>query len=251
MNASLTINRQQTIQYENPNIPVHDVNEPVFGNRNELLNIIGGLSEPSKMPGYSYSISAFRCNVGSALRNVEDSTCFNCYACKGNYIRFPAVQNAMERRYRSLFDSRWTAAFIAVLENLPRNNEFFRWHDSGDLQSMGHLRNIVNIASSLPQMKFWLPTREYNLVDEFIDTFGKFPDNLTVRVSAQRMNRFAPSRYSVTSMVISRDECFNDILSEYKSSGVNICPAPEQGGVCGTCRNCWDSSVSIVAYKEH
>ena len=42
--------------------------------------IIGGLSSPSKMPWYGWSISAYRCKTGGKLREVENSTCSHCYA---------------------------------------------------------------------------------------------------------------------------------------------------------------------------
>jgi hypothetical protein len=256
MKTSLTIKNGITISYENPDIDVHEVDIEVPSLSSELLDIIGGLSKPSKMPGFSYSLSAFRCNVGGAMRKVKASTCSNCYACKGNYIRFPKVQEALQRRYESLFDPRWTAAFIAILQRINKTNKtsagtFFRWHDSGDLQSMSHLMNIVNIAKYVPGMRFWLPTREYQIVDRYLDTYREFPSNLVVRVSAHMKDRYAPARFSNSSIVVSRDQCFDDILGEWKEAGVKICPAPEQGGVCGTCRNCWYNSVPVVAYKEH
>lgn len=256
MKTSLTIKNGITISYENPDIPVHEVDVVVPSLSSELLDIIGGLSKPSKMPGFSYSLSAFRCNVGGAMRKVKASTCSNCYACKGNYIRFPKVQEALQRRYESLFDSRWTAAFIAILQRINKTNKtsagtFFRWHDSGDLQSMSHLMNIVNVAKYVPGMRFWLPTREYQIVDRYLDTYREFPSNLVVRVSAHMKDRYAPARFSNSSMVISRDECFDDVLTEWNEAGVKICPAPEQDGVCGSCRNCWYNSVPVVAYKEH
>ena len=29
------------------------------------------------------------------------------------------------------------------------------------------------------------------------------------------------------------------------------CPAPAQGGKCGSCRLCWDSSIKVVSYGKH
>ena len=29
------------------------------------------------------------------------------------------------------------------------------------------------------------------------------------------------------------------------------CPAPSQGGKCGSCRQCWDSTVKVVSYGKH
>ena len=37
-------------------------------NIKEAKSIVGGLSNPSKMPGYGYGLSAFDCSVGSKLR---------------------------------------------------------------------------------------------------------------------------------------------------------------------------------------
>ena len=30
--------------------------------------------------------------------------------------------------------------------------------------------------------------------------------------------------------------------------GAHICPAPNQGNQCGSCRACWDPSVKVVIY---
>ena len=54
----------------------------------QALDIVGGLSAPSKMPCSSYSISATRCVTGSKLAKIEGTVCHNCYALKGNYIRY-------------------------------------------------------------------------------------------------------------------------------------------------------------------
>ena len=58
---------------------------------------VGGLSKPSKMPSYAYSLPAKECKVGSKLRKVKGSVCFGCYALKGNYV-YPNVQKALYKR---------------------------------------------------------------------------------------------------------------------------------------------------------
>jgi hypothetical protein len=50
---------------------------------NEALKLVGGLSKPSKMPGWAYGIPAKECKTGKKLQNIEGSTCYNCYALKG------------------------------------------------------------------------------------------------------------------------------------------------------------------------
>ena len=49
----------------------------------DALKLVGGLSKPSKMPGWAYGIPAKECKTGSKLRQVKGSTCEKCYALKG------------------------------------------------------------------------------------------------------------------------------------------------------------------------
>lgn len=237
--------------YEFPEIPIHDENVSLGDmGISDLLEIIGGLSEPSKMPGHSYSLSAFRCKTGESLSKVKGSTCYKCYARKGNYVRFPAIQRAMERRYNALFDSRWVAAFVRILNHYSAKHNVFRWHDSGDIQSVSHLRNIVKVAENTPNVSHWIPTREYAMVDEYIRLFGDFPPNLTLRVSAHLNGKLAPKRYNVTSAVLPKGMTKEE-MEECVGRNISVCPAYTQGGICGDCRNCWDSSIDLVVYPQH
>jgi hypothetical protein len=63
----------------------------------EALKLVGGLSKPSKMPGWAYGIPAKECKTGKKLQNIEGSTCYGCYALKGCYV-FKVVQDAQYRR---------------------------------------------------------------------------------------------------------------------------------------------------------
>ena len=40
----------------------------------DALKLVGGLSKPSKMPGWAYGIPAKECKTGSKLRQVKGST---------------------------------------------------------------------------------------------------------------------------------------------------------------------------------
>ena len=205
-----------------------------------LNAMTGGLSEPSKMPGFAYSISAKRCNVGAKLRKVAGSTCSKCYALKGRYV-FPNVAAAMERRYQAMRaeSTQWAAAMIASIRKCGETH--FRWHDSGDLQGMNHLFAIVVIAEATPNVQHWLPTREYALVREYLRQNGSFPPNLTVRVSAPMIGAVA-SEWENSSSV--------DAARTPLTAWVD-CPASKQGNKCMDCRACWDKDVEVVNYKKH
>jgi hypothetical protein len=202
--------------------------------------ITGGLSKPSKMPGFAYSIPAQACNVGSKLRAVKDSICSKCYALKGRYV-FSNVKRALQRRLDAIAHPLWIEAMAFQISQAAVN--VFRWHDSGDVQSLAHLENIVAVCKKTPDVRHWLPTREYGVVREFLDKHGSFPDNLNVRLSAYMVDGPLPlalaDRMGVTVSGVTSDKT--------KAN----CPAYTQGGVCGSCRACWDKNTKVVLYPKH
>ncbi len=121
-----------------------------FKNKKEALEIIGGLSAPSKMPGYGWSISALKCKRGSKMRLIEGSTCNKCYAMKGRYS-FKNTQNAMNRRLNKLNDPKWIEAMTYML----KEEKYFRWFDSGDIQDLSHLLKIVEVCQVEPSNEYW------------------------------------------------------------------------------------------------
>ena len=127
--------------------------------KKEAKEITGGLSSPSKMPGPSFNLPAAACITGAKLVNVPGSTCSGCYALKGRY-RFPNVQDALARRLAKLHNPRWVEAMVTLIDNDP----VMRWHDSGDIQSVQHLKNIFEVCLRTPTTSHWLPTREARFI---------------------------------------------------------------------------------------
>ena len=210
----------------------------------EAWTLIGGLSNPSKMPWYSWSISAFDCNTGGKLREVKGSICEKCYATRGFY-QMPNVKAALDRRMIGLKDPQFVDAFVFVLSTLyerqrgPKENRF-RWHDSGDLQDAEHLTRINEIAKATPFLVHYLPTKELKLVKEWMKT-NKPEPNLFIKISNPMIGqRFKTSPVEGAS---------------FSTAGVDNdptlvqCPAGSQGNKCLSCRMCWTSSN--INYHVH
>jgi len=70
---------------------------------NEAKEITGSLSKPSKMPGFAYGLPAERMQepAKKIYKNVEGSTCYDCYALKGCYV-FKVVQEAQYKRLAAI-----------------------------------------------------------------------------------------------------------------------------------------------------
>jgi len=198
------------------------------------------LGKPSKMPCYSYSTPASRCIVGMKMRKVANSVCSVCYACKGFYV-FKSAKTALEKRFMSLTHPLWVMAMIFLIGKKEKSG-FFRWHDSGDIQGTLHLEKLVEIANALPHIKFWLPTREYAMVSEYVQSGKVIPDNLIVRLSALMIDGQAPEKIAKRLGVV--------VSGVTKSEGFT-CPSSMQGNKCLDCRACWDKNIFAINYKKH
>lgn len=199
---------------------------------------VGKFSEPSKMPCYSWSIPATDCRTGSKLAKIPGSVCSGCYALKGFY-RMPSASKAMARRKKAYNKKAFVSSFVTALQG----EQYFRWFDSGDLQSLSMLEDINSIALQTPGVMHWLPTKESGTVKSFLKKHKKFAPNLTVRISAYMIDQTEHSTIS---------GCGSIVVSSFDKVGkARACVAPSQGGKCLDCRSCWNQSIPTIAYLKH
>lgn len=211
----------------------------------ELEAQIGTLSRPSKMPCHGYSLPATECKRGSILRKIENSVCSDCYALKNRYL-FNSVQKALHKRLDALLSDTFTwQHLITELINRKEKSGYFRWHDSGDIQSPEHLSAINNIAFALPHIIFWIPTREFSVVKEWVKTNEVAP-NLTIRISANTIGQTLRRPSIGTANITTSSVGATQTLSNSQN-----CPAPKQDNQCKDCRSCWDTQVSNINYTQH
>ena len=195
----------------------------------EAWQLVGGLSKPSKMPGWSIGIPAKECKTGSKLRDVKDSVCYDCYALKGCYV-FKVVQDAQYRRLAAIYTPQWVQAMTHLINSKKPN--VFRWHDSGDVQDLEHLNKIFEVCRVKPSKRHWMPTREAWVKDHL----DRAPSNLVIRFSAPMVDQAAPASWPNTSTVV--------------TAGAT-CPSAQQGNQCLDCRNCWNSEIKNISYGQH
>jgi hypothetical protein len=209
------------------------------------------LSNTSKMPCKSWGIPATTCKKGAELAKIKGSVCSGCYALKGAYS-WPKVKNAYQVRLEQYQQnpSVWYKHMIEIIEKeskrqIKQGNKqtYFRWFDSGDLQNIGMLQAIIQIAYNLPHVNFWLPTREKTILNNYFKQGNRKPDNLTIRLSDNMIDKN-----------IALPKKLNDV--GILQSGVTTnedeanCHSFKQHGKCLECRACWDSKNKIT-YLKH
>jgi len=234
-----------------------------------ILYKVGGLSAPSKMPGYGYSLPCDACVIGSLLAKKPGSVCEGCYANRGNY-RFPNVQACLFDRLACVAQPEWASNMVAAINAVyPDDSEshYFRWHDSGDLQSAQHLASIVEVCKRTPHVKHWLPTKERGFLARYLrESRESFPSNLCVRYSSHYINQSAPGWLTVDKRTrwdghyswVYDPTTINPLCLEDVESGAwgHLCQPTfdgKHGTGCDTygCRECWNKETRVVVYKRH
>ena len=223
-------------------------------NVDEAKEITGGLSTTSKMPCKSYGIPSAMCFTGTRLKKVKGSTCEHCYTYR--YARYAHVLTKQIERVRSITNPRWVEAMVVLLK--AENNPFFRWHDSGDIQDVKHLEDIVEVTRQTPEIMHWLPTLETRILYKYANLHGTFEQypNLVIRVSTAMINAkanvgIAQSLGVLSSNVVKEKNLAKQTLKVLDQR--NICPAKTEkhGGKCLDCRRCWDKEQVVVGYIYH
>ena len=205
-------------------------------NKNEKAFYKRMLSNTSKLGCKSISLNAKNCKTGSKLAKKKGSVCFGCYALKGCY-QFPVVQDAMARRMEFFNSPNFIPIMVWLLSSLRKKK--FRWFDSGDVQNTIMALNILEICRLTPDIKHWIPSKEYKIWREALK-IQKLPKNVCLRMSSPNIDQEPLKGFENTSTV----------HKDKKAFGLE-CIAYKQDGKCLECRACYNSKIKNISYPKH
>jgi hypothetical protein len=208
-----------------------------------------------KILGSTFSTNPNRCNVGQKLIKVVGSTCNKCYAVKLSKV-YPSALASWENNLNLWLSAlqndpmSWIESMVYQIGKISANKakkgelgaNLHRWFAAGDIPSLDGLRSIIEVCKLTPEINHWLPTREKGLINSYLAANPQgFPTNLNVRLSAAMIDGPPLNTAVSTSTVHTKGA---------KVYGV-ACPAIENHGNCGTCVQCWASSVKNISYQKH
>lgn len=218
------------------------------------------LSNPSKMPGYGWSMTAGKTGCpwradSQTMRKFIDLiidpvarkayehslVCNHCYARQGRYSS-SNVQNALQTRFNWAMDSirRQDGEFVrhmvaAIRKDClnKRRSEAFRWfrmHDAADFVSEAYVDAWIEIVRQLPEIMFWSPTRSYRAGGRLLAALIRFnaEPNVTISPSGLEINGEIP--------VIPGLAGGSTVVELHENA---TCGAWKREGHCGPCRACW------------
>ena len=131
-------------------------------------------SKENKAKILNFSIPAYKTKSGKRTCPFAGGCQKYCYAQKGNYTRFPIVQELMEKKYLlSKQDNFNTLMNEEIKKKKPTH---IRIHDSGDFYSPLYLQKWVDIANDNKGVVFYAYTKSIKF---FVEGFA-VPTNLKI-----------------------------------------------------------------------
>ena len=196
------------------------------------ISISKGNSKMGAIPSVSLP-ACITCNPGAP--------CFKkCYA-RRLAARRATVRDAYNRNLDILRDD--PRAYWAQVKAAAITTRFFRYHVSGDIPNIEYLFNMAALAIELPGTMFLAFTKQYNIVNAFIENGGIIPNNLQIIFSNWNDWKCKnPYNLPVCEIVLKGSE-----------------PAPDWkicGGNCTACAcagiGCWElKNGETIAIYEH
>ena len=89
-------------------------------NTQEALKIVGGLSKPSKMPGWAYGLPAKECKTGSKLAQQDNTVCSGCYGTS----HWLPTREAWTAKYLSAVPDNLTLRFSIPMIDQPASGNW-------------------------------------------------------------------------------------------------------------------------------
>lgn len=201
------------------------------------------------MTNQTVSISKGNSKLG-AIPSVSLPACTTCNPCAPCFKKCYALR--LERRYKNTRDA--YARNLEILSSDPARYwlqvkaaasmaRFFRYHVSGDIPNTAYLENMIQTARDLPATNFLAFTKQYNIVNQYINDGGAIPENLKIIFSnwgAWKCDN--PHGLPVCEIVLKGSQ-----------------PAPDWkicGGNCTACAcagiGCWElKNCETIAIYEH
>ena len=123
---------------------------------------------------FNFSIPAYKTKSGKVTCPFADACVKYCYAQKGNYTRYPIVQEVQEKKYEISKQNNFNSLMNAEIKKKKATH--IRIHDSGDFYSVKYLSKWIQIAEHNKEVIFYAYTKSIKF---FVDGL-LVPDNMKI-----------------------------------------------------------------------
>ena len=215
--------------------------------RQEYIDMLANKSNEINMGNKNSKTGAACLNLAFPVCTCRsDAPCkATCYAGKGCQ-QMATVQAAYYRNLRLYHDDPdnfFEQIYYKVkFSGLPK----VRLFDSGDFPDMAFLVRLVELCNKTPNTKYMAFTKQYELVNDYIDKNGKLPDNLNIMFSAWDKLWEVPNPHGMGMAYVDFDD---KRLNPDIPRNAFVCPGRES--TCSACGACWSKRLKAVVFHQH
>jgi hypothetical protein len=204
------------------------------------------------------SISNHNSKTGSCCNNLAFPTCTcredapckasGCYCMKGTQAMCKVVAAYLRNLqiYNNDPDDFWEQVRFKIKHNpLP----LFRWFDAGDILDYEFFCGMVQLANEFPNIRFMSFTKKYDIVNEWLATYGDLPNNLNIIFSAWHIGWKVNNPFD---MPVAYVDFKDQTLNPQFPKGITGCPNQSDKTItCSMCQKCWNKKIKSVVFKQH
>lgn len=163
-----------------------------------------------------------------------------CYAAKMCRI-YPTVKKAYQNNLDILQNDE--SEYFAQVEKAVKMTKYFRFHVSGDIPNANYFLHMLQIAANNPTTHILAFTKRYDIVNAWLDSNGKIPENLKI-IFSEWEGLTVPNPHNLpTAAVIFKGQ---KPLDAWKVCGGNCSECACQGVGCWELKN-----GETIAFYEH
>lgn len=140
--------------------------------KNYNVSISNGNSKMGAIPSVSLP-AIITCNKSAPCARPGSP----CYAAKLQRI-YSTVKNAYDRNLDILTTD--PARYWLEVKQAAKMARYFRYHVSGDIPNAEYFAEMIRLAHELPHTQFLAFTKQYTIVNDFLNNGGAIPGNLKI-----------------------------------------------------------------------
>ena len=191
----------------------------------------------------------FNINLPPVVTCNPKAPCFKgCYARKGHFL----YSNVTKRQNENLFAFVQNPdKFFNDIAEQTKLSLYVRWFGSGDMPNMRFFEGMVKVARKNPNVKYLAFTKQYPIVNAYLDSGKKIPSNLKV-VFSSWMEWIPENPHNLPTTWVKFDIA-KKCEEEFVRFNANI---PEKAFACpngcANCLKCWQlKKGESVVFKKH
>ena len=175
------------------------------------------------------------------------STCYAMRGAQGN----PTVAGSYMRNYLIYLNHPNEFFSMFYFEIMSHDAKKARVFDSGDCPTLDFFERLCKLARKAKTVEFSLLTKQYDIVNSYLESGKRIPKNLMVKFSAWDKGWEVPNPFKLATAYISFD---NKTLNPEFPKGTFVCPSHKVDGkwstTCTRCGYCYKNDGDVI-FKEH